>query len=128
MRTDNAVQMASFTPSTAAAETHHNITGDATGKDLANAPAPRISGTPAASDRANLPNVWRDSTNDKEASEGNSPAPEYPRVPFTPIAYKSNDFPMLRPIQHFTDAQVHAIKSATAEAKKKERSERENGK
>ncbi len=82
----------------------------------------------AAPERSYLPNIWRDTTNDKGASGTTSTVPEYPRVPFTPITYDPRDFPMLRPIQHFTDAQVQAIKGATAEAKKKEGSRPEDGK
>lgn len=120
MGTDLAAQMASSTTSTAA-ETHHQSTDEATGNAPAGGPASSNSTTMPASDRANLPNVWRDTTNDPEASGANL------HEPFTPIGYDSNDFPMLLPIQNFTDVQVQAIKAATAEAKQEEGSETEKG-
>lgn len=120
--TDVAAQMAPWI-SPAAAGTNHRITHDSTRNVLTSRPAPAFCNPHAASKGLKLPNIWRDTTLDKKA-----PAPGYPRVPFTPITYDARDFPMLRPIQHFTDAQVQAIKGATAEAKKKEKSKTEKGK
>lgn len=120
--TDLAAQMAPWT-SPAAAGTNHKITHDSTGDVLTSGPAPALYKTHAAPKGLKLPNIWRDTTLDNKA-----PAPEYPRAPFTPITYDARDFPMLRPIQHFTDTQVQAIKGATAEAKKKGESKTEKGK
>lgn len=88
--------------------------------------SPSDSDTAAPTTPATLPINFSDPSDDKAVKVSASSAPEHPRGPLKPLTYENydpRDFPMFRPIEHFTDLQIQAIKWATAKAEKAKEAE-----